>query len=145
MKTHKKLNIVSFILYCLGFIWSLLYFWLFAGPTGLLSMIVWQYLLLFILHPAILTAIHIAVKGLTKETLLLPLTFTLLNVINYVLTWNVMWFSQGRGIIKHIDSIGTAIFLTLPSVLIGFALGMAIWFAKRWIQNKKTIQTIKAP
>ena len=145
MKQHKILNTTSIVIYAICFIWSLLYFWVFAGPTGLLSMIVWQYLNLFILCPLILTAIHVAVKRLQKETCIIMLSFVILNVLNYILTWNMLWFSQGRGLIKHLDDVATAFLLTLPAILVGLVIGIAIWGIKKQIKSKKDIQIKEAP
>ena len=68
MGEHRKLNMISGIVYAAWFIFNVLYFWVFAGPTGLLDCLIWQYLILFILVPAILTALHVAVKGANKQT-----------------------------------------------------------------------------
>lgn len=137
MKTHKKLNIVSLIVYFLCFSWSLLYFWVFAGPTGLMSMIVWQYLNLFILCPAILTLIHVIVKGVKKETLLIPVVFSILSQINYTSTWSLMYVIQGRGFLKLFDDFGYAIIMTLLSSFIALGLGFVAWWVIKLVKDKK--------
>ena len=37
MKHYEKLNLVSVIIYAVVFAWNLLYFWVLAGPTGLMD------------------------------------------------------------------------------------------------------------
>ena len=125
MREHKKLNIISGAFYAVWFAFNVLYFWVLAGPTGLLDCLVWQYLIMFILVPAILTALHVAVKGANKQTVLLPLVLAALNQLNFFVTWNLLWVSQDRYEMLF-SEFGTAILMTLIASLVGFAIGLAI-------------------
>ena len=137
MKKHKKLNVVSLIVYLICFVWSLLYFWVFAGPTGLMSMLVWQYLNLFILCPAILTLIHVLIKGVKKETLLMPVIFSILNQVNYTLTWSLMYVLQDRGLVMLFENFGYAIIMTLIPSLIALGIGFIVTWVIKLAKNKK--------
>lgn len=134
---HKKLNVVSLIVYIICFAWSLLYFWVLAGPTGLMSMIVWQYLNLFILCPVILTFIHVLVKGTQKETLLMPVIFSILSQINYTSTWNLMYVLQGRGLSMLFEGFGNAIIMTLLPSFVALGIAYVIWCVIKLIKSKK--------
>lgn len=137
MMKHKKLNVVSLIVYIICFAWSLLYFWVLAGPTGLMSMLVWQYLNLFILCPAILTFIHVLVKGAQKETLLMPVIFSILSQINYTSTWNLMYVLQGRGFSMLFEGFGNAIIMTLLPSFVALGIACVIWCVIKLIKSKK--------
>ncbi len=137
MMKHKKLNLISLIVYLICFVWSLLYFWVFAGPTGLMSMIVWQYLNLFILCPAILTFIHVLVKGSQKETLLMPVIFSILSQINFTSTWNLMYVLQGRGLSMLFEGFGNAIIMTLLPSFVALGIASVIWCVIKLIKSKK--------
>ena len=125
MGEYRKLNMISGIVYAAWFIFNVLYFWVFAGPTGLLDCLIWQYLILFILVPAILTALHVAIKGANKLTALLPVAFAILNQLNFFVTWNLLWVTQ-NGYGRLFAEFGTAIIMTLVSSSVGFVIGIAI-------------------
>ena len=137
MKTHKKLNIVSLIVYAVCFSWNLLYFWILAGPTGLLSMLVWQYILLFVIVPGAIQLIHIAIKGFNKETLLLPFFFWILNSLNFFLTWNLLWTSTQNDTSYLWSELGACGHLTLPACIVGIAIGAIILVIKNAINKRK--------
>ncbi len=137
MMKHKKLNVVSLIVYIICFAWSLLYFWVLAGPTGLMSMLVWQYLNLFILCPAILTFIHVLVKGTQKETLLMPVIFSILSQVNYTSTWNLMYVLQGRGLSMLFEGFGNAIIMTLLPSFVALGIACVILCVIKLIKSKK--------
>lgn len=136
MMKHKKLNLISLIVYLICFVWSLLYFWVFAGPTGLMSMIVWQYLNLFILCPVILTFIHVLVKGVQKETLLMPVIFSILSQVNYTSTWNLMYVLQGRGFSMLFEGFGNAFIMTLLASFVALGISYLVWRIVKLIKGK---------
>ena len=137
MKKHKKLNIISLIVYAICFAWSLLFFWVLAGPTGLLNMLIWQYLLLFAIVPIALVSIHIAIKGINKETLIIPVVLSAFNQLNYSLTWNLLWFSQDRGTEMLFEGFGNAFLICLIPCAIGFLIGGIILLIRKFIKRNK--------
>lgn len=136
MGEYRKLNMISGIVYAAWFIFNVLYFWVFAGPTGLLDCLIWQYLILFILVPAIITALHVAVKGANKQTALLPVAFAMLNQLNFFVTWNLLWVTQ-NGYGRLFAEFGTAIIMTLVSSAVGFAIGVVVRGVRRAAKREK--------
>ncbi len=139
MKHYEKLNLISVIIYAVVFGWNLLYFWVLAGPTGLLDMAIWQFFVLCALIPAIFTAIHVALKGIIKETILAPIIFSLLNQLNFYLTWNLLWFMNGFELEALYREPATGFLISIISSIEGFAVGAAIYGIRRWILSKKEI------
>ena len=136
MGEYRKLNMISGIVYAAWFIFNVLYFWVFAGPTGLLDCLIWQYLILFILVPAILTALHVAIRGANKQTALLPVAFAMLNQLNFFVTWNLLWVTQ-NGYERLFAEFGTAIIMTLVSSAVGFAIGVVVRGVRRTAKREK--------
>lgn len=137
MGEYRKLNMISGIVYAAWFVFNVLYFWVLAGPTGLLDCLIWQYLILFILVPAILTALHVAVKGANKQTALLPVAFAILNQLNFFVTWNLLWVTQ-NGYGRLFAEFGTAIIMTLVSSAVGFAIGVVVRGVRRTTKRKES-------
>ena len=137
MKEHKKLNIISLIVYAICFAWSLMFFWVLAGPTGLLNMLIWQYLLLFIIMPIVLVSLHTAIKGINKEVLLISVILSALNQLNYSLTWNLLWVTQDRGIENLFEGFGLIFLVCLIPCAIGFAIGGIILLIRKFIERNK--------
>jgi hypothetical protein len=143
MKHYEKLNLVSLIIYAVVFAWNLLYFWVLAGPTGLLDMAIWQFFVLCMLIPAIFTLIHVALKGINKETILVPIIFSLLNQLNFYLTWNLLWFTNSFEFEALYQEPVTGFLISIASSIEGFVIGAVIYGIRRWISSKK--ETNKAP
>ena len=137
MKHYEKLNLVSVIIYAVVFAWNLLYFWVLSGPTGLMDMMIWQFFLLCALIPSVFTTIHVAIKGVNKETILAPIIFSLLNQLNFYLTWNLLWFTNDFKLESLYQEPVTALGISIIASVEGFALGVAIYFIRRWILSKK--------
>lgn len=136
MGEYRKLNMISGIVYAAWFIFNVLYFWVFAGPTGLLDCLIWQYLILFILVPAIITALHVAIKGANKQTALLPVAFAMLNQLNFFVTWNLLWATH-NGYGRLFAEFGAAIIMTLVSSAVGFAIGVVVRGVRRAVKREK--------
>ena len=138
MRSYEKLNLTSVIIYAVVFAWNLLYFWVLAGPTGLLDMAIWQFFVLCGLIPCIFTAIHVAIKGINKETILAPIIFSLLNQLNFYLTWNLLWFTNSFEFEALYQEPVTGFLISIISSVEGFAIGAVIYGIRRWILSKKT-------
>jgi len=140
MKHYEKINLISVIIYAVVFGWNLLYFWVLAGPTGLLDMAIWQFFLLCALIPVVLTATHVALKGINKETILAPIIFSLLNQLNFYLTWNLLWFTNSFEFEALYREPVTGFLISIASSIEGFAIGAVIYGIRRWISRKKEIK-----
>lgn len=136
MKHYEKLNLISVIIYVVVFAWNLLYFWVLAGPTGLLDMAIWQFFVLCTLIPVVFTAIHVAIKGINKETILAPIIFSLLNQLNFYLTWNLLWFANSFEFETLYQEPVTGFLISMIASVEGFAIGAAIYGIRRWISRK---------
>ena len=143
MKDYHKLNLISVVTYAICFAWNLLYFWVLSGPTGLLDMAIWQFFVLCALIPVVLTATHVALKGINKETILVPIIFSLLNQLNFYLTWNLLWFTNSFEFEALYQEPVTGFLISISSSIEGFAIGAVIYGIRRWISSKK--ETNKAP
>ncbi len=126
MKKLQKSDKISIFAYALLFVWSLLYFWVLAGPTGLLDMLVWQYILLFVLCPSIILIVHTAKNGMGIKSFALILVFWFLNSLNFWLTWNILWFVNSKDPGSLLGEIGTVGHLTIPASLVGILMGIII-------------------
>ena len=140
MKQHKKLDTILLIIYFVCFAWSLLYFWVLAGPTGLMDMLIWQYILLFVLCPSIMLILQVVIKGISVKTFILIIAFWFFNSINFWLTWNISWFIHGGEVSSLLSEIGFSGHLTIPASLVGILVGVIIRAIVKGLKKAKAEQ-----
>lgn len=130
MGEHRKLNLVTAIIYTVSLLVAVVLYWFEDDPLGWILII--EFFTLGILIPAILGAVNAVKKGAKGTVFLLPLFFGLGSIACSYFTQNLTWFKNAPDSFEHLVNVQWGKFvLGFLGGLIGTLVGLAIFVIKK--------------
>ena len=145
MGEYKKLNKITWIVYTLALLLCLVCFWFFLGDEGGLGYaLVFEWGIFGIIVPFVLTLVNSIIIGVSlTRTLVLPIIFGVGSIVCSFLTYNILWYVQGRGISYLLYIQWDRFIFGFVSSLAGLLVGIVIFGVKRLIEkNRISVQEV---